>query len=87
MRIEIRKSFIKDADKLPPPVRQELAEIIEHITKSDRINQLSNCKKLSGYKTAYRIRMGQYRVGFYYESKTIELVRVLNRKDIYRYFP
>jgi mRNA-degrading endonuclease RelE of RelBE toxin-antitoxin system len=29
MIIEIRKSFTKDADKLPAPFRRHLAEIIE----------------------------------------------------------
>lgn len=87
MKIEIRKSFTKDADKLPAPFRQHLAEIIEAMEKTNLLTQLPDCKKLTGYKTAYRIRMGQYRVGFYYEHKTIELVRILHRKEIYRYFP
>ena len=34
-----------------------------------------------------RSRMGQYRIGFYYGNKTVELVRILHRKEIYRYFP
>jgi mRNA interferase RelE/StbE len=55
--------------------------------KTNLPTQLADCKKLTGYKTAYRIRMGQYRIGFYYEHKTIELVRILHRKEIYRYFP
>jgi mRNA interferase RelE/StbE len=87
MNIEIRKSFAKDADKLPAPFRQHLASIIEALEESGSPSQLKDCKKLTGYKTAYRIRMGQYRIGFYYENKTIELVRILHRKEIYRYFP
>jgi mRNA interferase RelE/StbE len=87
MIIEIRKSFTKDADKLPAPFRRHLAEIIESMEKATQPSQLADCKKLTGYKTAYRIRMGQYRIGFYYENKTIELVRILHRKEIYRYFP
>jgi mRNA interferase RelE/StbE len=87
MNIEIRKSFTKDADKLPAPFRQHLASIIEAMAKTTLPSQLADCKKLTGNKTAYRIRMGQYRIGFYYENKTIELVRILHRKEIYRYFP
>jgi len=52
-----------------------------------KLSELSSCKKLSGSKNAYRIRMGSYRIGFFYETGTAELVRVLNRKDIYKYFP
>lgn len=87
MKIEVRKSFVKDADKLPAQVQKKLSEIIETISKANQINNLSDCKKLSGYKTAYRIRLGQYRIGFYYDNGAIEFVRALNRKDIYRYFP
>ena len=87
MKIEIRKSFTKDADKLPAPFRSHLAGIIEAMEKTDQPSQLKDCKKIKGYKTAYRIRMGHYRIGFYYEHKTIELVRILHRKEIYRYFP
>ena len=87
MKIEIRKSFTKDADKLPAPFRRHLAEIIEAMEKTNLPAHLANCKKLTGHKTAYRIRMGQYRIGFYYEHETIELVRILHRKEIYRFFP
>ena len=87
MKIEIRKSFTKDADKLPAPFQRQLATIIQLIEKAEQPNQLSDCKKLTGYKTAFRIRMSQYRIGFYYENKTAELVRILHRKEIYRYFP
>jgi mRNA interferase RelE/StbE len=87
MNIEIRKSFTKDADKLPAPFKRQLATIVDAIEKAGQPNQLPDCKKLTGYKTAYRIRMGQYRIGFYYENKTAELVRILHRKEIYRYFP
>ena len=34
--------------------------IIEAIEKANQPSQLDQCKKLTGYKTAYRIRMGQY---------------------------
>jgi mRNA interferase RelE/StbE len=87
MKVEIRKSFTKDADKLPAPFKRLLAKIIDTIEKSDQPGQLIDCKKLTGFRTAYRIRMGQYRIGFYYENKTAELVRILHRKEIYRYFP
>ena len=87
MKIEIRRSFAKDADKLPAPFQRQLALIIGEMEKTAQPSQLDNCKKLVGHKTAYRIRMGQYRVGFYYENRIAELVRILHRKEISRYFP
>jgi mRNA-degrading endonuclease RelE of RelBE toxin-antitoxin system len=38
-------------------------------------------------KNAYRIRIGDYRVGFYLIKDEIIFSRVLNRKEMYRYFP
>ncbi len=87
MKIEIRKSFEKDADKLPAPFQRQLALIISQMEKAVQPSELDNCKKLSGFKNAFRIRMGHYRIGFYYENKIAELVRILHRKEIYRYFP
>ena len=87
MNIEIRKSFEKDAAKLPAAIQVQLAEVIENIAGAAKLSELTSCKKLTGFKNAYRMRTGSYRLGFFFENKTVELVRILNRKDIYKYFP
>ncbi|MGK7945796.1 MAG: type II toxin-antitoxin system RelE/ParE family toxin, partial [Microcystaceae cyanobacterium] len=33
------------------------------------------------------IRVGNYRIGFFGENDTITFVRVLHRREFYRYFP
>ena len=87
MKVSIRKSFTKDADKLPAALQHQLAEIIEAMEQAYSTHTLQNCKKLKGHRTAYRIRMGAYRIGFYCSKQNIELVRVLDRNEIYRNFP
>ena len=87
MKYEIRQSFVKDSLKLPRPVQADIAGIINKIEKAGKVTELPSCKKLQGYKTTYRIRIGSYRIGFFYEKNSIELVRVLDRKNMYRYFP
>ena len=87
MNIDIRKSFTKDADKLPANIQRQLALIITNLQQAKQLTHIKDCKKIKGSKTAYRIRLSQYRIGFFFEDKTIELVRVLGRKDIYKYFP
>jgi mRNA-degrading endonuclease RelE of RelBE toxin-antitoxin system len=42
---------------------------------------------MTGYKNAYRIRLGNYRIGFLMIADELILNRVLYRKDIYDYFP
>jgi mRNA interferase RelE/StbE len=87
VNIEIRKSFEKDALKLPASAQVQLGKVIEALSWVEKLSELTSCKKLSGFKNAYRIRMGEYRIGFVFENGTVELVRVLGRKEIYKYFP
>ena len=87
MKTTLRKSFVKDAVKLPPYIQKQLAEIISEIELAKELSEIVNCKKLKGFKTAFRIRWGQYRIGFYFENNTVELVRILQRKNIYKFFP
>jgi mRNA interferase RelE/StbE len=87
MIVEIRNSFQKDAKKLPASVQRDLFIIVDNLHSVSTLNEIHNCKKLSGFKNAYRIRSGNYRIGLFLVNKKIELTRVLSRKDIYRYFP
>jgi mRNA interferase RelE/StbE len=87
VNIEIRRSFEKDAIKLPLSAQTQLSKVIDNLSKVEKLSELISCKKLSGFKNAYRIRMGEYRIGFIFENGAFELVRVLGRKEIYKYFP
>ena len=48
---------------------------------------LTHVKKLHGQEGAYRIRLGAYRLGFFWDGNTLTFARVLHRKEIYRFFP
>ena len=68
-------------------MRLRLADIIEELQKVSKPSEINNIKKLKGFKSAYRIKMGDYRIGFILENNLIKLSRIMNRKEIYRYFP
>lgn len=51
------------------------------------LQEISNIKKLTGYKAAYRVKLAAYRIGFIYDENKIVLSRVMHRKEIYRHFP
>jgi mRNA interferase RelE/StbE len=88
MKVLIDRSFEKDTDKLTDQkLLYSIADCIEGIQNADRLSDIPNCKKLKGSKHAYRIRIGDYRIGFILEKQTIELIRVLHRSVIYNYFP
>lgn len=88
MKVLIDKSFEKDTNKLTDQkLLHSIAGCIEEIQRSDKLSDIPNCKKLKGSKNAYRIRIGDYRIGFIFEKQTIELIRFLHRNMIYNFFP
>ncbi len=42
---------------------------------------------MKGAKNAFRIRVGDYRIGILIEKETVKFARVALRKDIYDIFP
>jgi mRNA interferase RelE/StbE len=43
---------------------------------------------MQGFQKYYRIRIGEYRLGFeMIDAETILFILVSHRKDIYKYFP
>lgn len=49
--------------------------------------QIPNLKRLEASGKYYRIRVGDYRLGFVFEQGAVTFIRCLGRKEIYRYFP
>ena len=58
------------------------------IEDADTLEHVNGVKKMLGFATYYRIRVGQYRVGLeLIDTDTVRLIVVLHRKDIYKKFP
>lgn len=88
MKTEFTGRFYKDIDKITQPsVKSDLLAIIQEVEEAKQLSEIKNIKKLKGHSTAYRIRMGDYRIGVFYEKNVIEFVRIAHRKDIYKVFP
>ena len=88
MNLFFTRSFAKDLRQVrDTSVLQRLQEIIHAIEAAASIQELKNLKKLSSESHHYRLRLGDYRLGLIIEADTVTLVRILHRKDIYRYFP
>ena len=88
MKIIFLKEFSKDLDGLSlKSVKLSLKRVIEKMEAADTLSKIPNTKKLQGHKTAYRTRIGDYRLGFFFEDGMIFLARFVNRKDIYKLFP
>jgi mRNA interferase RelE/StbE len=88
MKIEFLSKFNQDLNKIHlKSVKNSLIKLIEVVQEAKSLAEIPHLKKLQGFKIAYRIRVGDYRVGVYIDGSTIQFARVLNRKDIYKYFP
>ena len=88
MQIIIRKSFVKDISKISDNAEiPAILECIKFTGETNRISEIKNIKKLSGGISCYRIRVGKYRLGVIIKGSTIEFIRAVPRKDIYKVFP
>ena len=88
MRVEFLFKFRKDLDNIRErAVKDAVLRTIYRVEHCKRIAEIPNVKKLSGFKSAYRIRIGNYRIGIFVEADTVQFARVANRKDIYKVFP
>ncbi|MBS4066119.1 MAG: type II toxin-antitoxin system RelE/ParE family toxin [Chitinophagaceae bacterium] len=81
---EFTKSLLKLKDK---KLKDELVSIIQEVEAAENSSQIKNLKKLAGYKSFYRIRMGDYRIGIKIETHTVTFAAFAHRKDIYKHFP
>ena len=71
------KSALRD---LPLVLRREIGHKLFLLEEDLR----GNVKKLKGSRNEYRLRVGNYRVLFELEGRTVTVYAVGNRKDIYR---
>lgn len=89
MRILYTKNFGRDLDiiKNNPAVKKRILETIEGLKEVESLDAVQGIKKIEGYEAYYRLRIGDYRFGIKSAGNTLELIRFLHRKDIYRRFP
>ncbi len=60
---------------------------IDLIEEAIFMSDIKGLKKLKGFKDAYRIRIGDYRLGIFINKDTVQFARFAHRKDIYKLFP
>jgi len=88
VKILFEESFEKDLLKINNRrIKRKLIQIIEEIKQAKNKQKIRNLKRLQGYKTYYRIRIGDYRIGIEIVNNKVIFTRILNRKDIYKHFP
>ena len=88
MVVVAKKSFNKDIKKINDvKLANKIKEVILSVEKANAVTLIYNVKKLKGTANAYRIRIGDYRLGFFLINSVVELTVFAHRKEIYKYFP
>ena len=87
MKVVFGKLFSKDIEKIKDvTLKQELIKTILQLQSTQNLLNISNIVKMKGHPEAYRMRFGKYRIEFYYDGETIELIRFAKRSDILNFF-
>ena len=77
MRVEFLEKFNKDLDKISSDItRQSLKPLIFRVESARSLIDIPQVKKLTGFKSAYRIRLGDYRDGIFVEGDLVQFVVV-----------
>lgn len=89
MEFYFDEAFEKSIRKLSDrKVKDRLIKLIDRFGDIKDLTEITNIKKLQGYKSFYRIRIGDYRVGLeLQDDNSVLFIIVAHRKEIYRYFP
>ena len=88
MKVIILRSFLNDIKKINDKnLKIKIKDFILQLENAKSLDEVHNVKKLQGYSTAYRLRIGDFRLGFYKDGDNIELARFVKRNDIYKIFP
>jgi len=88
MVVRIDKSFQKDLTALRNKnLNKKVAACIEEAINAKQLSEINGIKKLIGFEIYYRIRIGNYRIGLEIQENEVIFIRILHRKEIYRFFP
>ena len=79
--IEWTETALEEMAALDKSIARRVKQAVERLANTGA----GNLKKLQGVDPPeYRLRVGNYRVRFYLEGKTIQVLRVRNRREAYR---
>jgi mRNA interferase RelE/StbE len=88
VNVLFRESFDKDLSAVTDAgLLRRIQKMIEQVEAAQTLREIPNLKRLEAAGKYFRIRLGDYRVGFVFDNGAVTFVRCLHRREIYRYFP
>ena len=72
MRVKYSKQFEKSVRLLSGKARKSVADAIKEVKQAHDISDITDCIRLVGYNSVYRIRIGRYRAFFTFHVEVID---------------
>lgn len=79
MNVDYSKDFKKSVQKLSGKKLDSVRRVVEEVKNAESLKDITDCKKLVGYRSVYRIRIGDYRAFFTFH------VEIINDTVFFRY--
>lgn len=79
MNVEYSKEFKKSVQKLLGKTLDSVRRVIKEVKNAKSLKDITDCKKLVGYRNVYRIRIGDYRAFFTFH------IEIVNDTVFFRY--
>jgi mRNA interferase RelE/StbE len=88
VRVSFEASFARDLKGIhDKSLLKRVDQVITEVKTVTALSEVKHLSKMRGYVTLYHLRLGDYRIGIEVIEDEVVFVRILHRKDIYRYFP
>ena len=79
MNVDYSKDFKKSVKKLSGKMLDSVRRVVEEVKNAESLKDITDCKKLVGYRNVYRIRIGDYHAFFTFH------IEIINDTIIFRY--
>lgn len=88
MKTVFASSFEKDLLQIRDKrTKDAIAGILLIVEAARHLRDIPGLKKLKAGGHYFRIRVAEYRLGLAIEGDVVRFIRVLHRREVYRYFP
>lgn len=72
MNVKISKSFSKAVDRLSGKQLDSILDVIKEVKAAQGVEDITDCIRLVGYHSVYRIRIGGYRAFFTFHLEIVD---------------
>jgi len=89
MKVHYSNNFYDQIDKISDTsIVRRAQQAVEKFRTANSLHEITNIKAMDGWPTFYRLRFGDFRIGFQLtDNNEIKLLAIDHRSKIYRHFP